>query len=172
VGTGPVSALAARMARDELVRALNAGANARKALSHTNRVLHKQLPKGACACACLLSLQPSEIKLYQAGFRPPLLVCAAGRVKQSQAEGLALGLDDGPVFEKGLRSTAVPVSQGVRVVLANEGAHRLEDLARLVAEHSPKHTTPFMNLVLSALEGQAGESGLREDVVLLTAKRW
>ena len=148
------------------------GPNARKALSHTNRVLHKQLPKGACAAACLLSLQDDEIKLYQAGFRPPLLVCAAGRVTEVHAEGLALGLDEGPVFEKGLRSTVVPVSQGVRVVLANDAAHRQEEFADLIVEHSPKHTAPFMNMVLGALESQAGEAGLREDVVLLTAKRW
>jgi hypothetical protein len=99
-------------------------------------------------------------------------VCAAGRVTQTHAEGLALGLDEGPVFEKGLRSTVVPVSQGVRLVVANDAAHRLEEFEELIAEHSPKHTAPFMNMVLGALEGNAGEAGLREDVVLLTAKRW
>ena len=171
-GAGTMAALAARMARDEILRALKVKPNARKALAHTNRVLHKTLPKGACAAACLLSLQADEVKLYQAGFRPPLLVCAAGRVTEVHAEGLALGLDDGPVFEKGLRSTAVPVSQGVRLVVANDAAHRLEEFDDLIAEHSPKHTAPFMNMVLGALESQAGEAGLREDAVLLTAKRW
>lgn len=171
-GAGATSAVAARMARDEIVRALNAKANARKALSHTNRVLHKQLPKGVCATVCMLALSDDEVKLYQAGFRSPLLVCAAGRVQEVGAEGLALGLDEGPVFEKGLRSTVVPVSQGTRVVIANDAAQRLEGFHDIVAEHSPKHTAPFMNLVLGGLESQAGEGGLREDVVLLTAKRW
>ena len=91
---------------------------------------------------------------------------------EHNAEGLALGLDEGPVFEKGLRSTVVPVSQGVRLVVANEAALRLHEFTDLVAEHSPKHTAPFMNMVLGALESHAGEGGLREDVILLTAKRW
>ncbi len=171
-GVGAISATAARMARDEVVRALNAGAAARKALHHTNRVLHKQLPKGACATACLLELRDEAVKLYQCGFRAPALVCRAGQVEEVNAEGLALGLDAGPVFEKGLRSVSVPVAQGVRLALANDAALRLDGFVDLVAEHAPKHTAPFMNLVLGGLESDAGDGGLREDVVLLTAKRW
>ena len=171
-GAGATSAIAARMARDEILRALKAKANARKALSHTNRVLFRELPKGVCATVCMVSLHEDEVKLYQAGFRPPLVVCAAGQVGEVSAEGLALGLDEGPVFEKGLRSTVVPASQGTRLVIANDAAHRLEGFLDLVEEHSPKHTAPFMNMVLGGLDSHAGEGGLREDVVLLTAKRW
>ena len=171
-GGGTLSALATRMARDEVARALRAGANARKALYHANRTLNKQLPKGVCAKLCALAMGTDEVKLYQAGFRPPLLVCRAGKVEEVNAEGLALGLDDGPVFEKGLRSVAVPVSQGTRLVIGNEASSRLDGFAALVSQHAPKHTAPFMNMVLGALEGDAGEGGLREDVVLLTAKRW
>lgn len=171
-GASGVAVLAARMARDEIVRALGQGVTARKALAHTNRVLHKQLPRGACAKACLIELAPGEAKLYQAGFRAALLVCARGGVEKISAEGLALGLDDGPVFEKGLRSAAVPLAQGVRLVLTNDAGARMDDLLELIAQHSPKHTAPFMNMVLGGLESVAGEGGLREDVVLLTAKRW
>ena len=171
-GVGATSAIAAKMARDEIMRALKANASARKALAHTNRVLHKQLPSGVCAKATLVSLTEDEVKLYHCGMRSPLLVCSAGRVQEVHGEGLALGLDEGPVFEKGLRSVAVPVSQGVRLVVANEGALRLDDFTDLVSEHSPKHTAPFMNLVLGSLESNAGDAGLREDVVLMTAKRW
>ncbi len=169
-GSGTMSALAARMARDEIVRALNAKATPRKALSHTNRVMHRQLPKGTCATACLLAIGGGEAKLYQAGFRSPLLVCAAGRLTETNAEGLALGLDEGPVFEKGLRSVEVPLSPGVRLLIVNEAALRLDEFVDLVIDHSPKHTAPFMNMVLGGVESEAGEGGLREDVVMLTAK--
>ncbi|MEM7201122.1 MAG: SpoIIE family protein phosphatase [Planctomycetota bacterium] len=171
-GAGAASAIAARMARDEIHRALRSGANARKALYHTNRVLHRQLPKGTCAKATLVSLEDDEVKVYQAGDRSPVLVCRAGEAYEEAGEGLALGLDEGPVFEKGLRRAAVAMAQGVRLVMANEAAHRLEGFVDHVVQHSPKHTAPFMNLVLGGLESEAGEGGLREDVVLLTAKRW
>ena len=171
-GAGPLAVFAARMARDELQRALDAGANARKALAHTNRVMQRVLPPTVCARASLLELMPDEIKLYQVGMRTPALMCVAGRVEEVLAEGLALGLDEGPVFEKQLRSTKIPVAQGVRVVLVNDAAARLDDLRPLIQQHSPKNTGAFMNLVLAALEADAGDDGLREDVVMLTAKRW
>jgi hypothetical protein len=171
-GFGAMSAVAAMMAREEIHRALGMQATPRKALAHTNRVLHQKLPKGVCAKACLLAIGPEGGKLYQAGFRAPVLLCAAGRVSELHAEGLALGLDEGQVFEKGLRSTPIKLTQGMRIVIANDAAVRLSELQALVAEHSAKHTAPFMNLVLGTLESNAGEGGLREDVVLLTAKRW
>ena len=87
------------------------------------------------------------------------------------AEGLALGLDDGPVFEKGLRSEKLEITAGVRLVQTNEAGVRMQDLLDLVRTHSPKHTAAFMSLVLGTIEGGGGADGLREDVLLLTCKR-
>lgn len=171
-GSGALSVYACRLARDELQRALDAGANGRKALAHTNRVLHRVLPPSVCAKAALLELGADEIKLYQAGTHTPAVLCKAGTVEDVVAEGLALGLDEGPVFEKQLRSTRIDVAQGVRVVLTNDAGARHDDLWTLVKEHSPKNTAAFMNMVLGALEDEAGADGLREEIALVTAKRW
>ena len=171
-GAGPLAVLACRMARDELQRALETGVTARKALAHTNRVLHRVLPAAVCARASVVELAATEIKLYQAGQRTPALVCAAGRIDEVVAEGLGLGLDEGPVFEKQLRSTPIDVTQGVRVVLCNDAGYRHEALRGLIKEHSPKNTAAFMNMVLGAIEDAAGSEGLREEVAMLTVKRW
>ena len=170
-GASALAAVAGRMARDQLLRALEAGGTARKALAHANKVLHEALPRGACALALVLELKQDEVKLYQAGMRHGALVCARGEVTAVAAEGLALGLDAGPVFEKALRSTKIPVTPGVRCVLVNEAGSRVAELADLLRQHSPKSTMAFMGLVLSAIEESSGEGGLREDVVLITAKR-
>lgn len=170
-GAGPIAVLACRMARDEIVKALEQSAGARKALAHTNRVLHKKLPRGACAKAALIEVQGSDAKLYQAGYRAPLWICKAGQVFELPAEGLALGLDEGPVFEKGLRSEKIELQPGVRLVQTNDAGVRSQDLLDLVREQSPKNTSAFMNLVLGALEAESGSEGLREDVLLLTVKR-
>ena len=169
-GVGPMAVFTARTARDELVRAFKQGATPRKALAHTNRVLHKILPRGACAKATVLQLGGEEAKLYQAGARAPLWICSGGEVSELSADGIALGLDEGPVFEKGLRPEKVPMPPGLRLVLTNEAGVRLQELLDLVAEHSPKHTAPFMNMVLGGLVDEVGGE-LREDVVLITAKR-
>ncbi|MGE0142677.1 MAG: hypothetical protein AB7I19_14685 [Planctomycetota bacterium] len=170
-GASALSVLAVRLARDELVRALDTGVNARKALAHTNKVMFQRLPRGICAKASLVELTEQGAKLYQAGYRAPLWICRAGEVLELAAEGIALGLDDGPVFEKALRSEKLDVQPGVRFVQTNEAGIRMQELLDLVRSHSPKHTSPFMNLVMGSLESEAGSDGLREDVLLLTCKR-
>lgn len=172
VGSGSaVAMVGARMARDEIVRALDAGANARKALSHTNRVLHKAMPRGVCALATVVEIGAEQVKIYQAGARVPVVLCVAGELEDLTAEGLALGLDSGPVFEKGLRPNEFELTSGMRLVLLNDAGNRSDELIGFVQEHSPKHTAPFMNMVLGELEDGAGLAGLREDVVIMTLKR-
>ncbi len=170
-GKGATAAIATRMARDELLHALNAGADAAKALAETNRLLHQRLPRGACAVATVLQLQGGEASIYQCGARVPVLLCARGEVTEMEAEGIALGLDEGPVFEKGLRSRKLELVSGMRLVLFNDAGLNQPDVVDVVAEHSPMHTTAFMNMVLGAIEEEAGEEGLREDVILITAKK-
>lgn len=170
-GHGALAVFACRLARDELHRALAAGATPRKALAHTNKVAKNNLPSGCCAKATLLQVGARGAKLYQAGARSPLLICQRGDVLELNAEGIAIGLDDGPVFEKSLRPQEIEMSPGTRLVLGNDAMHRAEGLLDLLRQHSPRHTNMFMNVVLGGIEEDAGDDGLREDVVLITVKR-
>ncbi|MFN3241668.1 MAG: SpoIIE family protein phosphatase [Planctomycetota bacterium] len=170
-GQGPISVYACRLARDELERALQQGATPRRALAHTNKVMKKHLPSGACAVATLLQMHEGGCKLYQAGSHTPLLICQRGEVLELNAEGIALGLDDGPVFEKSLRPQEIEMSPGIRLVFGNEALLRSEGLLDLLPQHSPRHTNMFMNMVLGSIEQDAGDDGLREDVVLITVKK-
>lgn len=170
-GHGALTVYACRLARDELQRALVAGANPRKALAHTNKVLKNNLPPGCCAKATLLQVTAAGAKLYQAGVRSPLLISQRGEVLELNAEGIALGLDDGPVFEKSLRPQEITMSPGTRLVLGNDALHRAEGLLDLLRQHSPRHTNMFMNVVLGGIEQDAGDDGLREDIVLMTVKK-
>ncbi len=139
-GGSALSVLAARTARDEIARALEAGANARKALAHTNRVMHKKLPSGVCAKAALLELSPGEVKLYQAGFRAPLWICQAGEVLEISGEGARARARRGAGVREGAALAGDPVQPGVRLVQTNEAGARSQDLLDLVRAHSPKHT--------------------------------
>jgi len=170
-GHGALSIVACKLARDELHRALQAGAAPRKALAHTNKVCKTQLPSGCCAKATLLQVSADGAKLYQAGARTPLLICQRGQVLELNAEGIAIGLDDGPVFEKSLRPQEIEMSPGTRLVLGNDALLRSEGLLDLLRQHSPRHTSMFMNVVLGGIEQDAGDDGLREDVLLITVKK-
>ena len=170
-GHSALAVVACRMARDELQRALAQGANPRKALSHTNRVLQQALPAGVCAQATLLPRSVAGATLSHAGARSPLLVCQRGELRELAAEGLALGLDDGPVFEKSLRPQEFALTPGTRLLLVNEAALRTQSFQERVLEHTSRHTAMFMNMLLGGIEEDAGSDGLREDVLVITAKR-
>ena len=170
-GQGALAVYACRLARDEIQRALAQGAAPRRALAHTNKVMKKHLPAGACAVATLLLMNSEGCKLYQAGARTPLMICQRGEVLELNAEGIALGLDDGPVFEKSLRPQPIEMSPGVRLVFGNEALLRAEGILELLPQHSPRHTNMFMNMILGGIEQDAGSDGLREDVVLITVKK-
>ena len=170
-GGGALAVYACRLARDELHRALDQGAMPRRALAHANKVMQKRLPSGACAVATLMQMSSGGCKLYQAGARTPVLICQRGEVLELNAEGIALGLDDGPVFEKSLRPQEIEMSPGVRLVFGNEALLRAEGLLELLPRHSPRHTNMFMNMLLGSIEQDAGQDGLREDVVLITVKK-
>ncbi len=170
-GHGALAVVACKLARDELHRALLQGAAPRKALAHTNKVCKTHLPSGCCAKATLLQVGPDGCKLYQAGARTPLLICQRGDVLELNAEGLAIGLDDGPVFEKSLRPQEIAMSPGTRLVLGNDALLRSEGLLDLLRQHSPRHTRMFMNVVLGGIEQDAGDDGLREDLLLITVKK-
>lgn len=171
-GSGPLAVHACRVARDEMRRAVEAGANARKALSHTNRVMHKALPPSVCAKATVVEIAEGGAKVYpvrvaDAGAAVPRRAGGGGGRRRARARSRR-----GPVFEKQLRPTPLEAGQGTRLVLTNDAGYRHEDLIGLVRQHSAKHTSAFMNLVAGGLEGDTGDDGLREDVLLLTAKRW
>ena len=170
-GSGAMAVYACRLARDEIHRALSQGAAPRRALAHANKVMKKHLPAGACAVATLLQINADGCKLYQAGARSPLLICQRGELLELNAEGIALGLDDGPVFEKSLRPQPIDMSPGVRLVFGNDALLRADGLLDLVPQHSPRHTNMFMNMLLGSIEQGAGADGLREDVVLITVKK-
>jgi hypothetical protein len=170
-GHGPLAVLACKLARDEIHRALQQGALPRKALAHANKVCKNVLPQGVCAKATLLQVGADGCKLYQAGARTPLLICQRGEVLELNAEGIALGLDDGPVFEKSLRPQEIAMSPGTRLVLGNDALLRSAGLLDLLRQHSPRHTRMFMNVVLGGIEQDAGDDGLREDVLLMTVKK-
>ena len=125
---------------------------------------------------CAVSFQDKKrllgdtAKLYQAGARAPLWIAQRGEVLELAAEGLALGLDDGAVFDKALRPQEIEMSPGTRLLVFNEGMLWMDGILERIEQHSSRHTAMFMNMVLGGIEQDAGDGGLREDAVLLTAK--
>jgi serine phosphatase RsbU (regulator of sigma subunit) len=171
------------MARAFLRTALAIDKDPKSALVRVNHELERDIKKGMFVTVLMAVLDPDSgaVELYSAGSRLQAMRCVAGKAEWLHADGLALGLDKGAVFERTLRPQKFELKTGMRVALLNEGAAKLandegeaygeEELLGLVGKHAPKNSTAFVHMTLNELELHAGEQGFGLDVAVVTAKR-
>jgi serine phosphatase RsbU (regulator of sigma subunit) len=182
-GKGALGILIAGMAQAYLRAYLEEGVSADEALKKTNRKLAKIMRKGMYATAQVAVLDPGESRamVYIAGHRAPFFACRAGEIAVVHGEGLALGLDEGQVFEKRLEEVPVDMPPGTRIILLTQGAYSFsgEDgkkfgrdaFQELVRKHAPKNSAVFLSMVFGSLDEFLGELERASDATVVTAKR-
>jgi serine phosphatase RsbU (regulator of sigma subunit) len=120
-----------------------------RGLQAINTLLSPDLRRGMYVSALYAIVDPSTGQgvLASAGHRVPALhfIASSGGLRRVQADGIAIGLDKGPVFERSMTETAFTLEPGDRLVLATEGAFLLQD-----AEGNPLGEDAFLRVVLAA----------------------
>jgi serine phosphatase RsbU (regulator of sigma subunit) len=184
-GTGVSSAMIMTMARAYLRAEALRVEEPVEALTRANRLIRGDIRRGMYVTALYALLDPAagELRLASAGHKVPLLRWngESRRLQMLQSEGIALGLDPGPVFERTIREAKVEVAPGDRLVLTNtcgatvkgpEGEELGEKgFYRLVAQHAAADSDAFLEGVLEGLEGHAQGVPLERNFVMVTLKR-
>jgi len=158
-GRGVPAAIVLSMARSLFrgngIREASPGA----ALSTINRLLSPDLRRGMYVSALYAIVDPStgDGTLASAGHRVPALqfISQSGGLRKLQADGIAIGLDKGPVFDRSITETPFSLSEGDRLVLATEGAFLLED-----SDGDALGEDAFMRVVLACCKKQVGVAGI------------
>jgi serine phosphatase RsbU (regulator of sigma subunit) len=98
-----------------------------------------------------------------------------------QSEGIAMGFDKGPVFDRTLKEVEVDIQPGDRLVLATEGLFRIKNhegaelgtkgFARFVARYAASDSATFSNRVVADLDTFAGGEVQAANITLVTIKR-
>jgi hypothetical protein len=109
------------------------------------------------------------------------LAAQSGKARLVQPEGIALGFDQGPMFEGRLEIVELAVEPGDRLVVFNSGPAVLLDpegaeygekhVYAQVQRHGARPTDEFLDRLRSVLEAHAQDTPLPRDVAILTAKR-
>ncbi len=182
-----IGAIARSYLRSELVH-IEAGAGKdalANALARANRWLVGDVRHGVFVTALYALLDPSRARLLvaNAGHRMPLLRIAAadGRLRTVHPEGLALGLDRGPVFEQRLEVAEVPLEPGDRIFLGNGTPVSLKNAEgrelgekaffTRVLKHSSLSSLDFLRALRQDILAFAGEDGVQSDTSLVTIVR-
>ncbi len=184
-GRGVPAALVGSTARSYLRSELARAPEVEEALRRVNRWLAGDVRRGMFVTALYGLLDPAagRATVACAGHKVPLLRIAAadGSLRVVQPDGIALGFDKGPVFDRRLQIVETPIEPGDRLVFANSAPVRIrnaqgEELGEKafytrVKKHAGLDTTQFLRSLRRDLEQFAGQSGLQEDISLVTLCR-
>ena len=184
-GRGIPGALIGAIARSYLRVELALGEDVAATLSRVNREIARDVRRGMYVTAMYVVFDPGEgvATVACAGHKLPLVRFAAsdGKVRLVQPEGIALGFDKGPVFDRTLQVQKIPIEPGDRIFLANTGPVRVQNPAgeelgekafyRLVLQHAPASTAAMLASLQKALEAYAAGAPFPADLSIVSVSR-
>jgi serine phosphatase RsbU (regulator of sigma subunit) len=149
-----------------------------------NRNLAGDVPPGRHVTALYVVIDTREGKatVASAGHLPLLVYRhATGKAAKVNPEGIALGLDVGPVFDRALQEGEIPLGIGDRLVLYTDGALQVQNetgeefgesrFYAAVAREAPKNSQAFVNFVGSAIDQFHLTTPQNDDITISTIKR-
>lgn len=183
-GKGIPAAMLTTMARSFTSALADREATTVDLFKEINRLLSPDLRRGmyVTALACVLDPKTGQLTMANAGHNPLILFDAESKASRPiHSDGIALGFDKGPVFDRSLGATVIDLKPGDRVVLCTpglfgitnaQGAELGEDsFYRLVAREGGKNSTAFVNLLAHTLDKFADGGSIETDITFVTVKR-
>jgi serine phosphatase RsbU (regulator of sigma subunit) len=181
-GTGVPAAMVMAMARSFVAALAGREADPGAILREANALLSPDLRRGMYVTVLLAILDPRTHTLTVANAgHAPLLLVRGGKLTAVHSEGIAMGLDKGPVFDSTLKVVRLALQPGDRAVLYTPGVTRVNGadgstlgeerfaaLARREAVHPAETFTARMGATIRKFRGEAP---ITDSVTLLTLGR-
>ncbi|MCB9914696.1 MAG: SpoIIE family protein phosphatase [Planctomycetes bacterium] len=184
-GRGVPGALVAATARSYLRAVLAGGGDPKEALCRVNRFFAPDVRRGMYVTAMYVELDPAAhvAVVACAGHKVPLLRFSAAdkSLRKVQPEGIALGFDKGPIFERTLETVRLELGVGDRLVLSNQGPLMVQNpqgeelgdqgFFRGVLKRATYATEELLENLDIAFETFADGEDYPADISLLTLRR-
>ncbi|MFT7668291.1 MAG: serine phosphatase RsbU (regulator of sigma subunit) [Planctomycetota bacterium] len=184
-GTGIPGALIGATARAYLSAILVRSEDVSEALRQVNLHLAKGVRRGMYVTAMYVLLDPStnEVEVACAGHKVPLLhfVAADRKMKTVQPEGIALGFDKGPIFDRALNTARFVLQKGDRLLLSNTGPLQVQNAAgeelgekgfyKILAKRAFDSSEELMGTIDSALDFYAEDADFPHDISVVSIMR-
>lgn len=155
-----------------------------EALKLLNRVFAQDLPRGVYVTAmyCVVNRQTGVCRVANAQHLPlvfwKMSKKASARV---QTEGIALGLDPGPVFDKTIVEKSIQLERGDRIVLYTDGAitarnpsgaeYGDERFYYVLNREAPKNSAACVNLLANDMDLFHEGAPQTDDFTVVTLRR-
>jgi serine phosphatase RsbU (regulator of sigma subunit) len=153
-------------------------------LGRVNRVMAGELKRGdhISAMYTVLDISKGILAVASAGHLP--LIFWKFSKKGSallNPEGIAIGLDKGPVFEKTVVDKRIKLEKGDRYVLYTDGALAAQNMAGeeygeqrfyyLVSREAPKNSAAFVNFVANEVDLFHEGAAQQDDITIVTVRK-
>ncbi len=156
-GKGPAAALMMAACRATLRLCAAGEPSAASVVRRVNRALHGDMPRGMFISLFygILDLDTNRLTYVRAGHEPAILLRAGGGAPELlSAGGLALGFDDGPVFDAMLDETVLDLAPGDLLALYTDGITEAANAAgeefgreRMIAALAGQENVPMARVV-------------------------
>jgi sigma-B regulation protein RsbU (phosphoserine phosphatase) len=184
-GRGIPAAIVLSMARSLARAAVHRNPEPRELLLELNHLLAPDLKRGFFVSVLCVLFDPEtgHVVAASAGHRVPAMhyVAQKGGLAKIQPDGIALGLDRGPVFERSLVPVSLVLADGDAIILATEGAINVAahggaatdetGLMKIVLACARQGTGGLAERIVGALAAKAPEAAADKDLTVVTAVR-
>jgi sigma-B regulation protein RsbU (phosphoserine phosphatase) len=167
------------LVKSEAVRTLSPA----ETLIRVNRVLYNDIKRGMFVTVfyMILSLQKAVLSVVSAGHNPMVLWRKASNTCHLvNPNGLALGIDKGPLFEKTLKEQKIQLFKGDRFTLYTDGVieamnERHEQFGQnrfylRVKQLADKSSSEFLSLLVQEVEAHQGSAPQHDDITVVTGR--
>ena len=167
------------LVKSEAVRTLSPA----ETLNRVNRVLYHDIKRGMFVTVfyMILAIQKAILSCVSAGHNPMVLWRKASNTCHLvNPNGLALGIDKGPLFERTLKEQKIQLFKGDRFVLYTDGIiesmnskheqfgqNRFYLRSKQLAD---KSSSEFLSLLVNEVEQHQGNAPQHDDITIVTGR--
>ncbi|MHC5038441.1 MAG: SpoIIE family protein phosphatase [Planctomycetota bacterium] len=180
-GKGIPGSMVMTMARSMLRMEASRNLSTAETLKKVNKVIARDIRRGMFVTALylILDLKDRKILVSSAGHNP-LVVFRSGSKKLDMVNpnGIALGFDKGPIFDRTIREEEIDLQTGDRVVLYTDGV--VEAMNEKHDEYGDKrffgvcqkvgdrNSNQFINILVNDLHRHQGKADQHDDITIST----
>lgn len=160
------------------------GTNAAETLKDTNRLIAKQIKRGMFVTSfyAVLDERTGVLTYASAGHNPMVIYRAKTRTHElATTKGIALGFNEGPVFDRTIQVAETTLGKGDTIVLYTDGFPEAmndnseefgeDNFYQLVAANGHLDCPALVEAVVAGVATHRGDAEQSDDLTMLTVRR-
>ncbi len=157
---------------------------ASETLKKTNRLIARQIKKGMFVTAfyAILNENTGQITYSSAGHNPLIIYRAATKTYElATPKGIAIGFNEGPLFDKNIQEESAVLQPGDSFVLYTDGFPEAmneneeefgdDEFYQVVAQTGHLPAGQMKDAIVQAIEDHRGRAAQSDDLTLIAVKR-